>query len=161
MARLMPSREPKGILLLVAAPKRELFKAAEVCEVVQVQPYVLRSWEAEFPQIGQAPSGGGPKLYRRADVDLVLRIKQLVFDEGLTLSGARRRLEEDGAPSSPAEMVEDLLDGRVRDRLRQVRTGLQSILELLSKDGENHAELRLVGVSTPKKKTAAKVKSKK
>ena len=80
----------------MAAPKRELFKAAEVCEVVQVQPYVLRSWEAEFPQIGQAPAGGGPRLYRRADVELVLRIKQLVFDEGLTLSGARRRLEEDG-----------------------------------------------------------------
>ena len=145
----------------MAAPKRELFKAAEVCEVVQVQPYVLRSWEAEFPQIGKAPSGGGPKLYRRADVDLVLRIKQLVFDEGLTLSGARRRLEEDGEPSSPAEMVEDLLDGRVRERLRQVRSGLQSILELLSKERENEPELRLVSASAPKKKTAAKVKSKK
>jgi DNA-binding transcriptional MerR regulator len=145
----------------VAAPKRALFKAAEVCEVVQVQPYVLRSWEAEFPQIGQAPSGGGPKLYRRADIDLVLRIKQLVFDEGLTLSGARRRLEEDGEPSTPAVMVEDLLDGRVRERLRQVRTGLQSILELLAKDGEDQAELHLVAPSPPKKKTASKVKSKK
>ena len=86
----------------VAAPKRELFKAAEVCEVVQVQPYVLRSWEAEFPQIGQAPAGGGPRLYRRSDVELVLRIKQLVFEEGLTLSGARRRLEEDGGESNGA-----------------------------------------------------------
>ena len=137
----MPSRESKGILPIVAAPKRELFKAAEVCEVVQVQPYVLRSWEAEFPQIGQVPAGGGPQLYRRTDVDLVLRIKQLVFDEGLTLSGARRRLEEDGEPSSPAVTVEDMLDDRVRERLRQVRTGLQSILELLSKDGENQARV--------------------
>jgi len=145
----------------VAAPKRALFKAAEVCEVVQVQPYVLRSWEAEFPQIGQAPAGGGPKLYRRTDVDLVLRIKQLVFDEGLTLSGARRRLEEDSEPSSPAETVEDMLDGRVRERLRQVRTGLQSILELLSTDGENQGELRLVAASATKKNTASKVKSKK
>jgi DNA-binding transcriptional MerR regulator len=89
----------------MAAPKRELFKAADVCEVVQVQPYVLRSWEAEFPQIGQVPAGGGPRLYRRSDVELVMRIKQLVFEEGLTLSGARRRLEEDngernGAPHS-------------------------------------------------------------
>ena len=157
----MPRRELKGILPFVAAPKRALFKAAEVCEVVQVQPYVLRSWEAEFPQIGQAPVGGGPKLYRRSDVDLVLRIKQLVFDEGLTLSGARRRLEEDGAPSSPAEMVEDLLDGRVRERLRHVRTGLQSILELLAKNGDNQPELHLVAPSAPKKKPAAKVKSKK
>ena len=157
----MPSRGWEGILSIVAAPKRALFKAAEVCEVVQVQPYVLRSWEAEFPQIGQAPAGGGPKLYRRTDVDLVLRIKQLVFDEGLTLSGARRRLEEDGEPSSPAETVEDMLDGRVRERLRQVRTGLQSILELLSAEGGNQGELSLVAASAPKKKTAAKVKSKK
>ncbi len=157
----MLSRKSKGILPIVAAPKRERFKAAEVCEVVQVQPYVLRSWEAEFPQIGQAPAGGGPKLYRRTDVDLVLRIKQLVFDEGLTLSGARRRLEEDGAPSSPAEMVEDMLDGRVRERLRQVRTGLQSILELLSRDRGNQGELRLVEATATKKKTVSKVKSKK
>ena len=82
----------------------------------------------------------------------MLRIKQLVFDEGLTLSGARRRLEEDGEPSSPAETVEDMLDGRVRERLRQVRTGLQSILELLSKDGENQGELRLVAASAPEEK---------
>src|SRR3990167_3567853 len=117
----------------MAAPKRELFKAAEVCEVVQVQPYVLRSWEAEFPQIGQVPAAGGPRLYRRSDVELVLRIKQLVFDEGLTLSGARRRLDEDGGQSNGATVrVEDLLGDRVRDRLRHVKTGLQSILQLLS-----------------------------
>jgi DNA-binding transcriptional MerR regulator len=145
----------------VAAPKRELFKAAEVCEVVQVQPYVLRSWEAEFPQIGQAPAGGGPKLYRRSDVDLVLRIKQLVFDEGLTLSGARRRLEEDDEPKGPSALVEDMLDGRVRDRLRHVRTGLQSILELLSKSGEAQPELRLVAAPPPKKKSSPKAKAKK
>ena len=84
----------------MAAPKRELFKAADVCQVVQVQPYVLRSWEAEFPQIGQVPAGGGPRLYRKSDVELVLRIKQLVFDEGLTLSGARRRLEDSSTSAS-------------------------------------------------------------
>ena len=91
----------------MAAPKRELFKAAEVCEVVQVQPYVLRSWEAEFPQIGQAPAGGGARVYRRTDIELVLRIKQLVFDEGLTLSGARRRLEEDGGENDGAASLVD------------------------------------------------------
>jgi DNA-binding transcriptional MerR regulator len=156
----VPGHESKGILPLVAAPKRELYKAAEVCEVVQVQPYVLRSWEAEFPQIGQAPAGGGPKLYRRSDVDLVLRIKQLVFDEGLTLSGARRRLEEEDDPR-PSALVEDILDGRVREKLKTVRNGLQSILELLSKNGEEQPELRLVAPSAPKKKAAPKAKTKK
>ena len=145
----------------MAAPKRELFKAAEVCEVVQVQPYVLRSWEAEFPQIGQAPAGGGPKLYRRADVELVLRIKQLVFDEGLTLSGARRRLEEDAEPSNGAAMlVGEAVGDRVVDQLRSVRSGLQSILEILSRDGEEQPELKLVAPAAAKKKTVAKTKSK-
>ena len=146
----------------MAAPKRELFKAADVCEVVRVQPYVLRSWEAEFPQIGQVPAGGGPRLYRRSDVELVLRIKQLVFEEGLTLSGARRRLEEGDDTSNGTPLrVEDVLGDRVRERLKNVKSGLQSIFEMLSKDGEHQHELRLVAPSSPKKKAVAKGKLKK
>ncbi|HUQ88707.1 MAG TPA: MerR family transcriptional regulator [Vicinamibacterales bacterium] len=146
----------------MAATKRELFKAAEVCEVVQVQPYVLRSWEVEFPQIGQAPPGGGARLYRRSDVEFVLRIKQLILEEGLTLSGARRRLEEDnGENNGAAILVEEVVGDRVRQQLRQVKTGLRSILELLSKDAEEPPELHLVAPAAPKKKVAAKAKSKK
>ena len=148
----------------MAAPKRELFKAADVCDVVQLQPYVLRSWEAEFPQIGQVPPGGGPRLYRRSDVELVLRIKQLVFEEGLTLSGARRRLEEDadgGRSNGAAKLVDEVFGDRVREQLRQVKSGLKSILEMLSKDAGDQRELRLVAPSAPKKKVAAKAKSKK
>jgi DNA-binding transcriptional MerR regulator len=130
----------------MAAPKRELFKAAEVCEMSQVQPYVLRSWEAEFPRLGQVPSGGGPRLYRRADVQLVLRIKQLVFEEGLTLAGARRRLEEPETPPDEVSepiVMEDMLGAQSRERLRRVREGLQSILQMLTRD-QNEAELLLV-----------------
>jgi len=146
----------------MAAPKREVYKAADVCEVVQVQPYVLRSWEAEFPQIGQVPSGGGQRVYRRSDIELVLRIKQLVFEEGLTLSGARRRLEEDNDKSNGTSMlVEEAVGHNVRERLKHVRSGLQSILEMLSKDGEHQPELRLVAPTAPKKKTVAKAKGKK
>jgi len=148
----------------MAAPKRELFKAADVCEVVQVQPYVLRSWEAEFPQIGLTPAGGGPRVYRRSDIELVLRIKQLVFNEGLTLSGARRRLDEDtDASGGAAVLVDDVLGDHVRDRLKHVKHGLQSILELLSKDGDP-GELRLVPPPAPaaaRKKAVAKPKGKK
>jgi DNA-binding transcriptional MerR regulator len=149
----------------MAAPKRELLKAAEVCDVVQVQPYVLRSWEAEFPQIGLVPSGGGARVYRRSDVELVLRIKQLILDEGLTLSGARRRLdEESGASEEPSVSVEEIIDEHVRQRLKHVKTGLQSILELLSSNGDHQAELRLVSPQAsaePRKKTVAKSKPKK
>ena len=146
----------------MAAPKRELFKAADVCEVAQVQPYVLRSWEAEFPQLGQAPSAGGPRVYRRADIELVLRIKRLVFEEGLTLSGARRRLDEDGDKTNgTARLVEEVLGDHVRDRLKNVKSGLQSILAILAKDEQHQAELQLVAPAAPKKKSIAKAKAKK
>src|SRR5262245_33599041 len=73
------------------------YKATDVCEMAELQPYVLRSWEKEFPGIGIQKSAESPRLYRQSDVDQVLKIKQLVFVEGLTLAGARRRIEENGA----------------------------------------------------------------
>lgn len=118
----------------MAAAKRELFKSPEVCELAQLQPYMLRSWEAEFPGLGQ-PADGGGRVYRRADVELVLRIKRLVFGEGLTLAGARRRLEEEiEEPPAPVAGVEDALDDMARSKLRHVRSGLEAILQLLSRD---------------------------
>ena len=80
----------------VDIPKRALFKAAEVCDLVKVQPYVLRTWEAEFPDLGVSKTAGGPRVYRRSDVEQVVRIKHLLLVEGLTLAGARRKLEETG-----------------------------------------------------------------
>jgi DNA-binding transcriptional MerR regulator len=133
----------------MASAKRELFKSPDVCEMAQLQPYVLRSWEAEFPGLGE-PVGSGGRLYRRADVEMVLRIKQLVFVEGLTLAGARRRLEEEPrAPSVPATTVDDALGDMARTRLRQVRTGLEAIMRLLSRDGgqSDMPELQLVSPS--------------
>jgi DNA-binding transcriptional MerR regulator len=118
----------------------KLFKATEVCELAQLQPYVLRSWEKEFPGIGVQKISDGQRLYRQSDVDQVLRIKQLVFGEGLTLSGARRRIEE-SAPAAAAstgvtddEVAEVLeaLASDARTRVAHVRHGLQSILTLLS-----------------------------
>jgi DNA-binding transcriptional MerR regulator len=84
----------------MAAPKLERLKAADVCQIAQVQPYVLRTWEAEFPDLGQV-TAGGPRIYGRADVERVLRIRDLVYVEGLTLSGARRRLEESKEDDGP------------------------------------------------------------
>lgn len=134
----------------MAAAKRELFKSLDVCEMAQLQPYVLRSWEAEFPGLGQPASAGGGRVYRRADVELVLRIKQLVFVEGLTLAGARRRLEEDPrGPSVPAVTVDDALGGMARSKLRQVRTGLEAIMQLLSRDAGRGGPLELQLVPPP------------
>jgi len=116
----------------VEIPQRALFKATEVCDLAQVQPYVLRSWEAEFPALGIA-KGAGPRVYRRADVERVLRIKHLLLVEGLTLAGARRKLEEETTPvAADVEEIDQLIGRNARERLTSVKRGLQSILALLS-----------------------------
>src|SRR6478735_777598 len=117
-------------------PNRALFKAAEVCDLVKVQPYVLRSWESEFPDLGVAKTAGGPRVYRRADVEQVLRIKHLLLVEGLTLAGARRRLEEETAPvAASVPVIDELIGQNARERLTAVKRGLQSILDLLAARG--------------------------
>ena len=117
----------------------KLYRAADVCASTGLQPYVLRSWEKEFPGIGVQKSADSPRHYRQSDVEQVLRIKELVFGEGLTLAGARRRLEAsrtgDAHTAEAADMTEvlDTLGADARARIGSVRNGLRSILEVLSK----------------------------
>ena len=116
----------------------KLYKAADVCESTGLQPYVLRSWEKEFPGIGVQRSQDSPRLYRQSDLEQVLRIKELVFGEGLTLAGARRRLEETSprrAESREAQTAEvlDTLGADARERIALVRGGLRSMLDVLSR----------------------------
>ena len=135
----------------VEIPKRALFKAAEVCDLAKVQPYVLRSWEAEFPRLGVAKAAGAPRVYRRIDVEQVLKIKHLLLVEGLTLAGARRKLEEDTAPVAADEpVIEALIGENAQERLTAVKRGLQSILELLAATpGADEFRLAAPVVSTP------------
>jgi DNA-binding transcriptional MerR regulator len=111
-------------------PDRGLFKAAEVCEIAGVQPYVLRSWELEFPSIGTAKSPGSARVYRKADVERILRIKDLVFTEGLTLAGARRRLEEEETPAEAA-FEREAADPAAKAKIGQIKDGLRALLNML------------------------------
>ncbi len=135
-------------------PNRSLFKAPEVCEIAQVQPYVLRSWEAEFPDLGVARGGVSGRVYRRHDVERVLRLKHLLFVEGLTLAGARRRLEEERTPlpsleedAASASPVQTHSGGgndqALRRRLSDVQQGLRSLLEMLGKHPSDHGSFEL------------------
>ena len=127
----------------VDIPRRALFKAAEVCDLVKVQPYVLRSWEAEFPSLGIAKTAGSARVYRRADVEQVVRIKHLLLVEGLTLAGARRRLEEESTPvAADVPIIDELIGRNARERLTEVKRGLRSILELLA-GGNGARDIRL------------------
>lgn len=136
----------------VEIPNRSLFRQPEVCELVQLQPYVLRSWEAEFPDLGVAKTEGGPRVYRKADVERVLRIKHLLFVEGLTLAGARRRLmeEQPAAASAGLQEVAALLGRDARERILQVRSGLRELAALLSKAPGADEEFALKVERVPK-----------
>jgi DNA-binding transcriptional MerR regulator len=142
----------------VEIPHRALFKAAEVCEIAGVQPYVLRSWESEFPDLGVSKSSGGPRIYRRADVERVLRIKQLVFADGLTLAGVRRRIEEEKPPvleEAAAAPIRELLGRNAKERLSEVKRGLMGILEMLNArpgDARVYAPPAAARMSTPSKR---------
>lgn len=116
----------------MAAAKHERYRAADVCQLADVQPYELRSWEAEFADLGQVPPGGGTRIYSRADLERVLQIRTLVKGEGLTLAGARRRLEESADEAPPAAEF-TLVDAATRARLRSVRERLVGLLALLDR----------------------------
>src|SRR5204862_2037269 len=111
-----------------------------------VQPYVLRSWEVEFPDLGVAKSAGGPRIYRRADVEQVVRIKHLLLVEGLTLAGARRKLVEDSTPvAADVPVIDELIGRHARERLTEVKRGLRSILDMLSGAARANELQQIVG----------------
>ena len=153
--------------------KRAWLKAGEVCELAQVQPYVLRTWELEFPDLGVTKTPGGPRMYRRSDVDRVLRIKQLVFGDGLTLAGARRKIEEERAAPSDELPFDDAPDPQsrklpadARRRIVRVRDELRSLLALLSRPhGNGHVAAPVAPAKTAPRKVvvapAARVGSRK
>jgi DNA-binding transcriptional MerR regulator len=120
-------------------PNRAVFRAQEVCDLAQVQPYVLRSWEAEFPDLGVAKTPASPRIYRRSDVELVLRLKHLLVVDGLTLAGARRQLGDTALALGDGNVsdadVAALIDDETRQHLRDVRRGLQWILGVLEGQG--------------------------
>ena len=115
------------------------YRIGEVSRLTALKPFVLRYWETEFPMLEPVKSANGHRLYRQEDVDLVLKIKRLLYDEGFTIAGARRHLKE------LASCVGDAGDGGVhasslgdapttqlsRKMLLDLRDGLRSFLTLL------------------------------
>ena len=76
------------------ATEKKLYRIGEVSRLADLKPFVLRYWETEFPMLQPLKSPGGSRLYRQDDVDMVFRIKRLLYDEGFTIAGARRFLRE-------------------------------------------------------------------
>jgi len=111
-----------------------LYKIGEVCKMADVQPYVLRYWETEFPALAPNKSGGGQRLYTRREIDIILRIKQLLYSEGFTIAGAKKKLDvEMSAPvaevAAPVAAVAPSKD--VSKALGDVKRELAAILDML------------------------------
>jgi DNA-binding transcriptional MerR regulator len=91
-------------------PETQLYKPAEACRIAEVAPYVLRYWETEFSALAEGKEkGGGARLYSSRDVRIISRIRELLYEEGFTVAGAKKRLEaemqegrfDDGEPAPP------------------------------------------------------------
>src|SRR6202158_6291705 len=124
----------------MADDESRLFKIGEVCKIAEVQPYVLRYWETEFPPLAPNKSGGGQRLYTQREIDVILRIKQLLYSEGFTIAGAKKKLEAEPNAPPPVEATvapvepapEAVPEARLVKALADVRKELAAILELLN-----------------------------
>src|SRR5579863_3807093 len=112
-------------------PDKLYFKIGEVSELLGVEPYVLRYWESEFPVLSPKKSGTGHRLYRRKDVELLLRIKHLLYEKKFTIEGARLALQAETRSAKPqaAKRVQQELFSE--DPLPNIRRELTEILEML------------------------------
>ncbi len=113
-------------------PDKLYFRIGEVAGLCKLPAYVLRFWESEFPQLKPVKSSTGQRMYRQRDVENVLRIKKLLYDEGFTIAGARQQLRSESKPAERQSGLPFPKHGRA-DPLKKVRQGLQEILVILKK----------------------------
>ena len=118
-------------------PDKLYFRIGEVARLCSVAPYVLRFWESEFSQLKPNKSGTGQRLYRRRDVEMALRVKRLLYDEGYTIAGARQAIQAEsrskrsGQPELPLPQQQQQVQ-RTEARLHKVRKELRELVSILS-----------------------------
>ncbi|MBI4169597.1 MAG: MerR family transcriptional regulator [Acidobacteria bacterium] len=112
-------------------PRKLFYKIGEVCELTDTQPYVLRFWESEFPQLAPKKSPSGQRLYRKKDIDLVIEIKKLLYQEGYTIAGARKKLGMSEGPEGNGEILPAGEDRPPESAPRSVRLVIAQLEEIL------------------------------
>jgi DNA-binding transcriptional MerR regulator len=123
--------DPEVASDILEIPDKLYFRIGEVAGLLAVEPYVLRYWETEFPSLAPKKSGTGHRLYRRKDVELLLKIKHLLYEKRYTIEGARQSLHNEakgGTPKPPDRKQGDLFRP---DPITGIRTELASILQIL------------------------------
>jgi len=154
----------------VAIPEKLFFKIGEVCELAGVQAHVLRYWESEFPMLAPQKNRAGQRVYRKRDVEMALRIKELLYEDQYTIAGAKKRLtnelrgggklkvvgaDEDGqVEGAPVEFADGELfppaasyprtvaprTAEERQGLKQLASELRELLSLLEQENKGRAK---------------------
>jgi DNA-binding transcriptional MerR regulator len=114
----------------VEIPDKLYFKIGEVADIVGVEAFVLRFWESEFSTLSPKKSESGHRVYRRTDLDMALKIRSLLHEQGFTIAGARKQLGRRGRNAA-----DEKVGKKTAKKLKQVRDELQDILTLL--DGKS------------------------
>ncbi len=114
----------------IIIPDKLYFRIGEVASLCHLPAYVLRFWESEFPQLKPVKSSTGQRMYRKRDVESVLRIKQLLYEQGFTISGARQQLRAEAKPDKTQAAI-PFPTGSASE-IQHIRQGLREILDMLS-----------------------------
>jgi DNA-binding transcriptional MerR regulator len=130
MPKTAKSAVRKPVSSEVVIPDKLYFRIGEVGRLCGLPGYVLRFWETEFPQLKPSKSSTGQRMYRKSDVESVLRIKKLLYDQGFTIAGARQQMRAEVHRKQSALPFN--LPAAGRAELRHVRQGLREILGILS-----------------------------
>src|SRR5689334_12478177 len=114
----------------IEIPEKLYFRIGEVARLCRLPAYVLRFWETEFPQLKPVKSSTGQRMYRKRDVESVLRIKRLLYEQGFTISGARHQLRAETKSDKGQAAIP--FPTQSAPELQHIRQGLREILDLLS-----------------------------
>ena len=114
----------------VLIPDKLYFRIGEVATLCRLPAYVLRFWESEFPQLKPVKSSTGQRMYRKRDVESVLRIKQLLYEQGFTISGARQQLRSETKTDKTQTAIP--FPATSNSEIQYIRQGLREILTMLS-----------------------------
>ena len=127
-------------------PKKLYYKIGEACEILGLEAHVLRYWESEFPNLAPPKNRAGQRTYRPKDIELLLRIRKLLYEEGFTIAGARKQLsmgilsretggavKKRGGKTKPPQAASEPQVGPRSQQIKQVRKELENILTLLER----------------------------
>lgn len=116
---------------MVEIPQKLYFKIGEVANLTRVKPYVLRYWEKEFKVVSPMKSRGNQRVYKRRDIELILYIKNLLYEEGFTLEGAKKKVRE-FRKEQTRQLNLKFPDKRCQNALKDIRKDLTSIRNILA-----------------------------